>query len=75
MAASGMWLQSRSSAFSGQAPRETSSQLGPLVDLRAHLLRGFDEADVALDRGGAHAFDAHAGVARDWAAMAPSAMK
>ena len=30
IAASGMWLQSRSSAFSGQAPRRTSSQLGPM---------------------------------------------
>ena len=29
IAASGMWLQSRSMARSGQAPRETSSQFGP----------------------------------------------
>ncbi|MNT80410.1 hypothetical protein D3C72_2198610 [compost metagenome] len=31
IAASGMWLQSRSMAFSGHAPRRTSSQPGPLV--------------------------------------------
>ena len=31
MAASGMWLQSRSMAFSGQLPREISSQFGPPV--------------------------------------------
>jgi hypothetical protein len=54
MAASGMWLQSRSMAFSGQAPRDLQP-VGPLVDVRAHLLRGFDEADVALDGVGAHA--------------------
>ena len=68
-----MWLQSRSMALSGQAPRETSSQLGPLVDLRAHLPGRLDEADVALDRVGAHALDAHR--LPGCAAMAPSAMK
>ena len=73
MAASGMWLQSRSMALSGQAPRDTSSQLGPLVDLGAHQPRGFDEADVALDGVFAHARDAHA--ARACAAIAPSATK
>ncbi|CKT93659.1 Uncharacterised protein [Mycobacterium tuberculosis] len=30
IAASGMWLASMSMALSGQAPRRTSSQLGPL---------------------------------------------
>jgi hypothetical protein len=50
IAASGMWLQSRSMAFSGQVPRLISSQLGPLTMRRTHVLCGFNETDVALDR-------------------------
>jgi hypothetical protein len=42
-----------------QRPGATShAQLvGAAVDVRAHLPRRFDEADIALDRVGAHAFD------------------
>jgi hypothetical protein len=73
IAASGMWLQSSVIACSGQRPRRTSIQPGPLTAPGAHGLGGLDEADVALDRVAAHAFDAHRRVAV--AAMAPSATK
>ena len=58
IAASGMWLQSSVTAFSGHAPRRTSIQPGPPVDARAHRLRRVDEADVALDRIEPDALDA-----------------
>ena len=72
IAASGMWLQS--SVHRAQRPGATRhlDPAGPGLHLRAHRLRRVDEADVALDRVAAHAFDAHRRVA---AAIAPSAMK
>jgi hypothetical protein len=56
MAASGMWLQSRSMAFRGQAPRRMCRAFGVAGDVGAHEPGGFDKTDVALDRGQAHAF-------------------
>jgi hypothetical protein len=75
MAASGMWLQSRSMALSGQAPRAAPQPIGAAVDLRAHEAGGFDEADVALDRGFAHALDFQAIWPAGACDKAPAAMK
>ena len=58
IAASGMWLQS--SVDGAQRPR-AARHLQPAragCAPGAHGLRRLDEADVALDRIGAHAFDA-----------------
>ncbi len=60
MAASGMWLQSRSMALQRPAAALDVQPVGAAGDLRAHGAGGLDEADVALDGIQAHAqnFDA-----------------
>jgi hypothetical protein len=72
MAASGMWLQSRSMAAQRPGAARTSSQFGPRAHLGAHGLGGLDEADVALDRV---APTPSMRTGPSVAAMAPSAMK
>ena len=76
IAASGMWLQSRSMALQRPGAARHLQPVGAAGDPRAHRLRGVDEADVALDRVRADALDPDAAVALGrGGAIAPSAMK